>query len=113
MGGRMTFTFGWQFILSFMILVSFLAFANTYLPPEMQFINTFDYAFFGGSIIAVGGVCVIATGIPCAIALAVFGVASWFTYIVIAETFSAIKLLIFVPIVITLIYIMVKELGRG
>ncbi len=109
----MSFTFGWQFILSFMILVSFLAFANTYLPPEFQFINTFDYVLFGGSILAVGGTCVIATGIPCAIALAVFGVIAFFNYVVIASEFGVIKLLIFVPIVITMIYIMVKELGRG
>ena len=100
--------------LSFIIFVSsFLAFLGYFmglLPAAMQFINTFDFIFFGGSIIGVAGTCAIVTGIPCGIALVVFGVISIFQYIIVQD--AILKLLIFTPIVIGLIYV-ISRLARG
>lgn len=100
----------WVFMFSTMAFFGFLAFMNTILPPEMQFVNTFDFIFFGGSIIAIAGACVVITGVTCAVALGAFGVLSFFNYIVVDVNW--LKLIIFMPIVITMIYIL-SQLARG
>ena len=80
------------------------------LPVEYQILSTFDFAFMTGSIIGISGACVIATGLPCAIALVVFGLISLFTYIIVS--IEIIKLLIILPLIFTFIYI-IARLGRG
>jgi len=48
--------------------------------------------------------------LPCAGALAFFGIVTFFTYVVVS--FDWLKLIIFMPIVVTLIYIL-SQLARG
>ena len=89
---------------------AFLGFINFYLPTYMQFFNAFDFAWFGAGILGVSGACVIASGIPCAGAIAIFGFGTIFNFIVVSEQWLTV--LIFTPLAITLIYLIVK-LGRG
>lgn len=102
----------WVFILFFISILVISAFLTSQpdYPEELKFISTFDYVWFTGSIVGIGGSCVIISGIPCAIALTVFGLVTVFKYIIIS--FEWIKLLLFVPLIVTMIYIMSK-LGRG
>jgi hypothetical protein len=102
----------WVFILFFITIFIVLAFimAQPDLPQEMKFISVFDWAWFSGSIIGISGACVVVTGIPCAVAMAIFGVVTFFKYVIIS--FEWLKLLLFVPLIVTMIYIMSK-LGRG
>jgi len=99
-----------SFILFISSFLSVLAFLMSSLPIGLQFINIFDFIWFGGGIIGVAGTCAVVTGIPCAIALVVFGVISIFQYIIVQD--AILKLLIFTPIVIGLIYT-VSRLARG
>lgn len=95
------------FISSFLSILTFLMLS---LPEAMRFINIFDFAIFGGNIILVAGTCVIATGLPCAVGLGVFAVINIIQYILV-ENFI-IKLLIFTPLTIGIIYVM-SRLARG
>lgn len=99
-----------KFILMFAGILAFLTFLNTILPSQYKIIDTFDFIWFTGGIITVAGTCVIVSGIPCALTLAVFGIVSVWNFIIIQQ--SWIQLLIFTPLVVTLIYIIAK-LGRG
>lgn len=99
-----------KFILAFMVFLSFLGFMSLYLPEELQFIEPFDFIWFSGGIIGIGGACVITSGVPCAIALAIFGIGTVWQYIIVSQEW--LTLLLFTPLVVTLIYLMTK-LGRG
>jgi hypothetical protein len=96
-----------MFILFFM---SILGFFSLFLPPPLRVMSPFDFVWFGGGMLGVAGACAVATGVPCAIALGIFGVVSLITYVVILV--SWIKLLIFMPIVVIVIYI-ASRLARG
>ena len=90
--------------------IAFLSFMSLISPPEYRVIDTFDFVWFAGGLIGVASACVIATGIPCAGALAIFGIVSIWQYLIV--NFEWLKLLIFFPLVIVIIYI-VSRLGRG
>jgi hypothetical protein len=100
--------------LSFVIFVSSFLAVLTYLmsllPVTMQFINAFDFFFLGGGIIGVAGTCAIVTGLPCAGALIVFGLISVYQYVIVED--AILKLLIFTPLIIGLLYV-VSRLARG
>jgi hypothetical protein len=100
----------WRFLLFVMMFFAFLGLLMAMLPSNLRFFSPFDFAWFGGALLGVAGTCVIATGIPCAVALTVFGFVSFLMYVVVS--FSIFKIVIFVPLIIVLIYI-VARLGRG
>jgi hypothetical protein len=101
-----------QIILTLMAFLAFLTFISNLpdTPNEYKIITPFDFAWFTGGVLGVAGACSIWTGLPCAAALAVFGIVSFFNYLVVA--YDVVKLLIFMPVIATLIYI-VARLGRG
>jgi hypothetical protein len=101
-----------QLILTLMAFLAFLTFISNLpdTPKEYKIISPFDFTWFSVGILGVAGSCTIWSGIPCAAALAVFGIVSIFNYLVIA--YDIVKLLIFMPVIVTLIYI-VARLGRG
>ena len=109
----MPFSTGWYFILGIMFLLSFIIFIQAYLPSQFQIFSIFDIAIFGGNIITIGAACVITTGIPCAIILIANGLFDFFFFIVVPTQFAWFKALFITPIIIVLIFILVKELGRG
>jgi hypothetical protein len=104
--------FEWKFILAYSIFLVVLMFIQSLpdFPPDLKIISPFDFAWFTGGIISVAGACVIASGIPCAVALGVFGFISVWNYLIVSIEW--VKLLIFTPLVVTLIYI-ISKLGRG
>jgi hypothetical protein len=59
------------FLASFMAIG---ALVNSFLPAPMQFLNPWGLATMVVSILTIGAVCVVATGIPCAVGLATFGI---------------------------------------
>jgi len=99
-----------KILMTILFFLAILGFFTAILPPELQVIKPFDFVWFGGGIIAVAGACVIATGVPCAAALGIFGVASLLKYIVVSN--SWLNLVIFMPITIIIVYI-VSKLARG
>jgi len=101
-----------QIVLTLLAFIAFLTFISNLpdTPSEYKIITTFDFVWFTGGILGVAGACVIWTGIPCAAALAVFGLLSIFNYLVVA--YDVVKLLVFMPVLATLIYV-VARLGRG
>jgi len=101
-----------MWIFGFMVFLGFLTFISSLpdTPPELKIIEPFDFLWFGGGLLSVSGACVIATGLPCAAALAVFGVGTILQYLVIKVEY--LKVLIFMPMIITLVYLM-SRLGRG
>jgi hypothetical protein len=101
-----------QIVLTLMAFLAFLTFISNLpdTPNEYKIISPFDFIWFTGGILGVAASCSIWTGIPCAAALAIFGLVSFFNYLVI--NYEVVKLLIFMPVIVTLIYI-VARLGRG
>jgi hypothetical protein len=101
-----------EVVLALLSFIAFLMFVSSLpgTPKEYQIINTFDFAWFSAGILGVAGACVISTGIPCASSLVIFGLTSVFNYLIV--NYNLVKLLIFTPIIATLIYI-VARLGRG
>jgi hypothetical protein len=95
------------FLTAFMALTGFL---STMMPPALQFATPFDLVWFTGSIIGISGACVIATGLPCAVALAVFGLASIWQYLIVSVAW--VKLLIFTPIMVGFIW-EISRMARG
>jgi hypothetical protein len=95
------------FVSSFLAVLTFL---SGLLPSSLRFMNIFDFTWFGGGIIGVGSLCAVVSGIPCAVGLAVFGIASIYSYIVVQD--AILKLLIFTPMIIGLIYV-ISRLGKG
>jgi hypothetical protein len=97
-------------LMSIVFLLAFLGFMGTITPPEYRVIEPFDFAWLTGGLVAVTGACVVATGLPCAVALAVYSLVSVIGYFVVAV--SWIKTLIFIPMSVLLIYL-VTRLARG
>ena len=98
------------FILGLMIAIAFLVFLTTQIQtwyPQYQTITAFDMAFFGIQFIAIAGTCVVATGLPCAGALAFFTIASFF---IVQNTL--LNTLIFIPITVAVAFV-ISKLARG
>jgi hypothetical protein len=96
-------------LLSIMVFLAVLIFLTGFVVlsfPTFIVITPFDFTIFGGSVIAVSGACVVATGIPCAVALVGFGVLTFFTFS------NPLLWVIFIPLSVVLVYIIAK-LGRG
>jgi hypothetical protein len=102
----------WKFILAYSIFLVAIMFIQSLpdFPPDLKLISPFDFVWFTGGIIGVAGACVIATGLPCAGALAIWGITTVWNYLIVSIEW--VKLLIFTPLVVTLIYI-ISKLGRG
>jgi hypothetical protein len=101
-----------QLILTLLVFIAFLTFISNLpdTPEEYKIVTAFDFIWFTAGILGVAASCSIWTGIPCAAALAIFGLVSFFNYLVI--NYEIVKLLVFTPVIATLIYI-VARLGRG
>jgi len=100
-----------RYILFTLFYLGFLAFIMSLdIPNEMKFIKPIDFVWFCSGIIVVAGSCTVMTGLACPVALGVFTVATFLNYLVM--TMEWFKLLIFMPIVVTLIYV-VSRLARG
>jgi len=96
--------------LSIVVFLAFLTFISELAPPEYKIMNPFDFIWLTGGIVGVAGSCVIWTGLPCAAALGVFTVGSILNYLFLQS--SVIKLLVFTPLSVLLIYV-VSRLARG
>jgi len=90
-----------------LLVLSFLGIVGILGGPKI--ISTFDFIWLAGGFLGVAGACVVATGIPCAAALAVFGIASFTKYLLTSDVFT---MAIFIPLFVVLIYI-VSRLARG
>ena len=101
-----------KILLSIFFFMAFLGFLVVYanLPSGFQFVNVFDFTWFIGGAVTIGGTCVIATGLPCAGALAIFSIATFWNYIIVQV--SWVELLIFTPIVAIIMIIMIR-IARG
>lgn len=95
------------FLTAFMALLAFL---SPMMPPALQFATPFDIVWFSGSIIGISGACVIATGLPCAAALAIFGLVTVWQYLVVSVAW--VKLLVFTPIMVGFIWA-IANMARG
>jgi hypothetical protein len=97
----------------FMTIMFFLAiagFLSAILPSYLQIVSPFNFAFLGGSFIGVAGACAVATGLPCAAALAIFGVADILSIFV--TGLDWIGAIIFVPLTMVILYLAVR-IARG
>ena len=107
-----------DFIIAFVTMAALFAMLGILgMPSYYNIMNTFDFLWLGGGIVAVTTGCVVLTGIPCAILEASYGFATLLTYIGTGILASGsienmIKGLIFTPISIGLIYI-ISKLARG
>jgi len=96
-----------SFLIFILMSLSFLGLIQLLGGPKI--IEPFDFIWLSGGILGVAGACTIATGIPCAGALAIFGIASFTKYLFFGDAFT---MAIFIPIFVILIYI-VSRLARG
>lgn len=97
-------------LVSILFFLAVLGFFSTIAPSEFKVLEPFDFAWLGGSFIGIAGTCAIATGLPCAGALAVVGIVSlWKYFIVNVEWF---KTIVITPILVILIYLAVR-IARG
>jgi len=99
-----------QIFLTLFAFLSFLSFFSEIAPKEYRFITLIDMLWLIGSFIGVAGACAVATGLPCAGALAVFSFLNIFQYIVVTN--DVIKTLLFTPIVILMMYYAIR-IARG
>lgn len=95
---------------SILFFIAVLGFFSTIMPEEYKIMDVFDFAWLGGSFITIAGTCAIATGLPCAGALAIVGVITFWQYFVIKLEWF--KTIIITPIIIILIYLAVR-IARG
>lgn len=99
-----------KILLSVLIFFGFLSAMYLFLPAPLQFFTPFDFAGTGIGIIAVAGTCVVATGLPCAGAIALYSIYEFAQYFVFSN--EPLKLVIFFPLSLVLIYIIMR-LARG
>lgn len=97
-------------LFSILIFFGFLSAMSLFLPEPLQFFTAFDFAGLGLGIVGVAGACAIATGIPCGVAIAIYSVYNFVQYYILSD--SVLKLVIFLPISIMLIYIIMR-IARG
>lgn len=96
-------------LLTILFFFAFLGAMVVFAPPEWQPINAFDLVWFAGGILTVAGTCAIVTGIPCAGALAIFGIISLLQYVIINQQYLK---MLFLPLVVIVVYI-VSRLAKG
>jgi hypothetical protein len=106
-----------KLLLGIVLFVAFISFLTTISPPEYQIMSAFDLAILGGGFLLVGGACAIATGIPCAAALIVFGVIDLVHFtatpiFLLSSDIGWFKAIILTPISLILLYLAVR-LARG
>jgi hypothetical protein len=97
------------YVMSIGIFLSFLLAITGYIQisfPAFQIISGFDFALLGASFIAVAGICVLATGIPCAAAMGFFGFANFLIFS------NTVAWVIFTPLTLSMAFLIAK-LGRG
>lgn len=101
-----------RFILTLMVFFGYLSFLMTFtdIPQELRFVEPFDFVWWVGGIIGVTGACVVWSGVPCAGAIAVWGIGTVYKYVVV--NLDWLKLLVFTPLIVTMIYVVMK-LARG
>lgn len=100
-----------KYVFAFMLFLAFIGWLSyNYLPIELKVMDPFDFGWFAGNILLVGGACGITTGLGCAGALAFFGFGSFYLYVI--SGIDWFNTLIVIPMVITMIFIMAR-LGRG
>jgi hypothetical protein len=97
------------FIISFFGVYTFLSTLPNF-PSQMKFLSIESMGVFTLGIPAIAGTCVVATGIPCAVALGVYAFAN--LIIAFFSPNTLISLLIITPSTIGIIYI-ISKLGRG
>ncbi|MEM5816006.1 MAG: hypothetical protein QXL14_03085 [Candidatus Aenigmatarchaeota archaeon] len=105
-----------KFILTISLMYAFLIylFNFTDIPDQFKFLTSWDYIWFAGGFVAIASACVVApslTGaVGCPVVLGAYSLMTVFNYIVVQN--DIIKLLFFVPMIITFIYI-ISKLARG
>lgn len=109
-----------DFIIAFAFMLSFYGVLILFgLPSQYQFINAFDGIWLSGGMIGVSLACTLATGftlpiigaITCATATGIWAIAGIWTYIVVNN--DVIKLIIFTPLTLGLIYVISKLIRGG
>jgi hypothetical protein len=95
-------------LLAIVGFLAFLVFLNQYLPAELHLISNFDITALGIGFTAITASCVIATGIPCGIAVAIGAILA---FVNIAVNFTVFKIF-FTAMTFILLYIVLK-LARG
>lgn len=92
------------------VFLGFLAFFSAIAPQDYRFVSLIDLGWLMVSFVGVAGSCAVATGLPCAGALAVFSFINLFQYIVVTN--DIIKTLLFTPIVMAIMYLAIR-IARG
>ena len=101
-----------KILFSIIMLLSSLTFFTFIAPPQFQVISPLNIGVLGANFIGVAGTCAIATGIPCGIMVAVFGVIDIFSVYFASVSNDWIQLLVFVPVAFITLYISLR-LARG
>jgi hypothetical protein len=100
-------------IVLFLSSLGFLVGIFTLAIPSFTFITIQSLAWFTGGTIAVTAACVVATGLPCAAAIAIYAaITAVSTYFTASTSYTWISTLIFTPLSIILI-IFISKLARG
>lgn len=97
-------------MVSIIIFISVAFFLNTILPPEYQFMNSYNIALLSAETAAIVGTCVVATGLPCAGAIGAVTVANFL--IAFYTTISWLNMLILTPLMFTVSWLLYR-LARG
>jgi hypothetical protein len=95
---------------SIIVFLAFLGFMSTITPAEYIVVSPFNFLTLGAGFIGVAGACAVATGIPCAVALVVFGVINILGMFV--TGISWLKTILFVPFTMAILYLAVR-IARG
>jgi len=103
-----------EFVFFTFVIYAFAAFFSAIAPPTYQIFNTYGIIYSAGGMLGVTAACVVATGLPCAAALVIYGVSSIFLngYLTGFSTISYVQSLFFLPLSGVFIYIVLK-LARG
>lgn len=100
-------------IVIYLSVLGFIAGVFTLASPTFAFITIQSLAWFTGGTIAVTAACVVATGLPCAAAIAIYAaITAVSTYFTASTSYTWISTLIFTPLSIILI-IFIAKLARG
>jgi len=97
-------------LVSILFFLAILGFFATIAPAEYKILEPFDFFWLAGSFIGIAGTCAIATGLPCAGALAIVGVTTFLKYLVVGVEWF--KSIVIIPIMVILIYLAVR-IARG
>jgi hypothetical protein len=98
-----------KILMGIMFFIAFILFITVGIQstnPSFQMMNVFDFGIFVAEIVAVSGTCVIATGLPCAGAMAFFGFTTFFMFS------NTLFWVIMTPLTVVVAFIIAK-LARG